>query len=93
MAFTRNTIEIRLVVNGTLVHTLVLPKVHLIAAKVSLREVDSDTGNGGVPEWVRVNWLGWIGIEKKDNVYEVLCSKLRWSGVVEWLDPEQLFSY
>lgn len=50
MAFTRNTIEIRLVVNGTLVHTLVLPKVHLIAAKVSLREVDSDTGNGGVPE-------------------------------------------
>ncbi|XP_028407633.1 GTPase-activating Rap/Ran-GAP domain-like protein 3 isoform X2 [Dendronephthya gigantea] len=33
LAFTRNTIEIRLVVNGTLVHTLVLPKVHLISAK------------------------------------------------------------
>ena len=35
LAFTRNTIEIRLVVNGTLVHTLVLPKVYLISAKVS----------------------------------------------------------
>ncbi|XP_046845302.1 GTPase-activating Rap/Ran-GAP domain-like protein 3 isoform X2 [Xenia sp. Carnegie-2017] len=33
LAFTRNTIEIRLVVNGTLVHTLVLPKVSLISAK------------------------------------------------------------
>jgi hypothetical protein len=42
LAFTRNTIEIRLVVNGTLVHTLVLPKVHLISAKVSRAFVTVD---------------------------------------------------
>ena len=34
LAFTTNTIEIRLVVNANLVHTLVLPKVCLISAKV-----------------------------------------------------------
>lgn len=36
LAFTTNTIEIRLVVNANLVHTLVLPKVCLISAKADI---------------------------------------------------------
>lgn len=36
LAFTTNTIEIRLVVNANLVHTLVLPKVSLISAKADI---------------------------------------------------------
>lgn len=36
LAFTSNTIEIRLVVNANLVHTLVLPKVCLISAKADI---------------------------------------------------------
>ncbi|XP_068729084.1 GTPase-activating Rap/Ran-GAP domain-like protein 3 [Montipora capricornis] len=36
LAFTTNTIEIRLVVNANLVHTLVLPKVALISAKADI---------------------------------------------------------
>jgi len=35
LAFTNTTIEIRLVVNGNLVHTLVLPQLYLITSKVS----------------------------------------------------------
>lgn len=36
LAFTTNTIEIRLVVNANLVHTLVIPKVCLISAKADI---------------------------------------------------------
>lgn len=35
LAFTTDSIEIRLVVNGNLVYTAVVPELHLIASRVS----------------------------------------------------------
>lgn len=37
LAFTTDSIEIRLVVNGNLVHTAVLPQLQLVASRVSTR--------------------------------------------------------
>lgn len=36
LAFTTDSIEIRLVVNGNLVHTAVLPQLQLVASRVSM---------------------------------------------------------
>lgn len=33
IGFTNNLMEIRLIVNGNLVHTMTMPKLHLIASK------------------------------------------------------------
>lgn len=41
LAFTTDSIEIRLVVNGNLVYTAVVPELHLIAARVSVIVMDN----------------------------------------------------
>lgn len=46
LAFTTDAMEIRLVVNGNLVHTAVVPQLQLVASRVS------DPGFGG---WVSVH--------------------------------------
>lgn len=65
LAFTTDSMEIRLVVNGNLVHTAVVPQLQLVASRVSGRETSGGTEGGWRRQrcWVPTPaWDGQTGV-------------------------------
>lgn len=56
LAFTPDSMEIRLVVNGNLVHTAVVPQLQLVASRVS-RARTREALRAGALGWQRPTWI------------------------------------